>query len=153
MFLTTLKRAGLGFLLGMAVGNVIAVITRFASGEESRFVAEGLIQKAGSEAMAFLLQTLFAGIYGTICMAGMSFYDIEHWSMLRSYLVHYTIVIVSYIPVALFLCWVQTAEEIAVIAAIQTVAYLIVWFIMYSIYKAQVKELNQQIIQISKASC
>ena len=153
MFLTTLKRAGLGILLGIAIGNLIAVITGFSTGEESRLISEGLIQKAGSEAMAFLLQTLFSGLYGAVCMAGMSLYEVEHWSMLRSYLVHYSIIILSYIPIALFLCWVQTPKELAVITGIQTIAYFIIWLIIYAVYKAQVKELNQKLVQISKAPC
>ena len=153
MFLATLKRAGLGILTGITIGNLIAVITGFSTGEESSFVSEGLIQKAGSEAMAFLLQTLFSGLYGAVCMAGMSLYEIEHWSMLRSYLVHYSIIILSYIPLALFLCWVQTLKELAVIAGIQTIVYFIIWLIIYAVYKAQVKELNQKLVQISKAPC
>ena len=153
MFLTTLKRIGIGILLGITLGNLIAVITGFSTGEESRFVAEGLIQKTGSEAMAFLLQTIFSGLYGAACMAGMSLYEIEHWSMLRSYLVHYFMIIISYIPLAFFLCWVQTVKEIAMITAIQTVAYFIIWMIIYSVYRAQVNELNKKIAQISKASC
>ncbi len=153
MFLTTLKRAGLGILLGITIGNLIAVITGFSTGEESRFVSAGLIQKAGSEAMAFLLQTIFSGLYGAVCMAGMSLYEIEHWSMLRSYLVHYSIIILSYIPLAFFLCWVQTVKELAIITGIQTIGYFIIWLIIYSVYKVQVKELNRQIVQISKASC
>ncbi len=62
-----LKRAGLGFILGIAIGNIIACLFG------SHVVAPALIEKIGSEQGAFLLQTLLSGVYGTVCFLGIGF--------------------------------------------------------------------------------
>ncbi|MBQ9437959.1 MAG: DUF3021 domain-containing protein [Lachnospiraceae bacterium] len=144
MLITTLKRGGVGFLLGMAVGNIIAFITAYAYSAVgySRFVSPGLIERCGSEAVAFLIQTILSGLIGCAGWAGMSFFEIERWSMLQALLAHLAVIYAVYFPCAFFLFWVTSFQEFLLMAGIMFAADMVIWRIMCTVYQAQVRELN-----------
>ena len=78
MLKKTLKAAGIGFLLGIVIGNLIAFLTGNSDTGGITFASAKLLEMAGGNAViAMLLQSLFSGLYGAVCFAGMSFYEIE----------------------------------------------------------------------------
>ena len=139
MIIKTLKKAGLGFVLGMAVGNVIAAITT----SFSEIVAPALLDKSGSLAMALMLQTLLSGVIGAVAFAGISFYDIERWPLIMADLVHYISIIVVFIPTGFFLGWLENATDVIIIASIMLLVHLIIFMIMCAIYRAEIREMNR----------
>lgn len=144
MLNNTIKKAAFGFLLGMVVGNVIAF---FASGFTT-VINQVLLARTGSAAAAFMMQTLFSGVYGAIAMAGVSFYEIEDWSLLRTALTHYALITLTYIPIGLYLGWVSAdnfALEYGIVASSQAVVYLIIFLIMHARFKAEVRKLNEML--------
>ena len=60
----------LGFLLGAAIGNLIAWF--FGS-----YVSSVLVARIGSIPAAILVQSLVSGLYGSFALTGTLFYDIE----------------------------------------------------------------------------
>ena len=142
MVATTLKRAGFGFLLGMVVGVLIEVIVGFANGGTLVF-PEPLLALAGNEAGALLAQMLVSGAFGAIPMAGVSFYEIESWGMLKQALVHYATYIVSYLFIGVSVGWFPFEPlVVGIIAGSMAVGHAIIWLIMYARYKAEVAELG-----------
>ena len=137
---TILRRAALGFLIGMAMGNGISWIFGLADGGLADW---SLVGRTGSLAGALALQTLVSGLYGAICFAGMSLYDIEAWPMLASAASHYLLIVLCYIPSALLLGWARGVQDLLLTAGIQLVGYVIVWFIIFLNYRAQVNKLNE----------
>ena len=78
MLKKTLIRAGIGFLIGVLIGNLIAILTGNSEAEGVTFASRKLLLMSGENAaLAMLLQSFFSGIYGAVCFAGMSFYDSE----------------------------------------------------------------------------
>ncbi len=140
MMKTILRRAGIGFLIGMAAGNLIAWLIGTASGG---FADWQLAVRVGSLPGALALQTVVSGLYGAICFGSVGLYEIEEWPMLGSAAAHYLLIALCYVPAALLLGWVRDAKGLLLMAGIQLVAYLIVWLIMSLIYRAQVKKLNE----------
>ena len=134
------KRAGLGFLLGMAMGNIIAYITSSGSGLP---VAPQLIEVVGSEAGALLMQTILSGFIGAAGFGGMLFYEIEEWCMLRTMATHFALISAVYLTVSRVLFWISSLTELLVMEGIMLAAYLIVWIIMCAVYRSQVNELNE----------
>ena len=134
-----LKRAGFGLILGMAVGNLIAALT--AHGD--MIVTPALLERAGSLSGALLRQTLLSGVIGFAAWAGISFYDIEGWSLRRAVAVHYASIMIVFLPVGFYLGWLGGPLDALVMAAIMAVCHLTVFFILCAYYKAQVRELNQ----------
>ena len=134
-----LKRAGLGFLLGMAMGNLIAYFTGSGSGMP---VAPEFVDAVGSEAAAFLIQTVLSGLIGAAGFGGMLFYEIESWSMLRTMLTHFALISAVFLAVSRILCWMTEVSEMLIMEGIMLAAYLAVWMIICAVYRAQVKDLN-----------
>jgi hypothetical protein len=145
----TIKRAAFGFLLGMIVGNAIAFFTSGCT----TVINQDLLVRTGSAAEAVMVQTMFSGVYGAIAMAGVSFYEIEEWSLLRTALTHFALITLTYIPIGLYLGWIKVdnfAAEYGIVASMQAVVYLIIFLIMHARYKAEVKKLNEMLAEKDK---
>lgn len=144
MLKKALKFAGIGFLIGIVVGNAIAILTGTSNTGGVSFASMKLLEMAGGNTVvAILLQSLFSGLYGAVCFAGVCFYDIERMPLALATAAHCAVIILVYIPVALLLGWVGSILEIVVIAGIQLVAFFIIWLILYFTYRKQVRELNE----------
>ena len=143
MLKKTLKMAGIGFLIGAVVGNLIAFLTGSSHTGGVTFASQQLLNMSGGNGtVAMLLQSLFSGLYGAVCFAGMSFYEIERMPLALATALHCGVIVLLFIPIALLLGWVSNITEILIIMSIQLVCFFIIWLIMWSIYKKQVKELN-----------
>ncbi len=143
MLAKTLKRAAFGFLLGMLFGVMIVIIMSFSSGSGSLTVPDTLLALTGSEAGALLAQMLLSGAFGAIPMAGVSFYEIDSWGLLKQAVVHYVSYTVAFLAVGLCAGWLApTVGDIGMMVGIFAVCHTIIWLIMYARYKSEVKELN-----------
>ncbi len=139
-----LMRAGIGFLIGMVIGNLIAILTGNANSGGERFTSLRLIEMAGgSEAVAMILQSLFSGMYGAVCFAGMTFYEIERMPLAAATFSHCALIIILFILIGLLLGWLNNIAEVLIMASIQLICFFIIWLILYAVYKKQVRELNE----------
>ena len=123
----------------MIVGNGIALLSTMSL---DRIVSNELIEMAGSKTLAIVIQTILGGLIGAAGFGGMLLYEIESWSMIRTMSVHFTLIMLVFIPVCIILHWVGSIWEMLILAGFMLLGYMIVWLIMFCIYKAQVKELN-----------
>lgn len=138
MLAKMIKRAGLGFILGMALGNLIA-----AAGSP-QIVSGMMIERCGSQASALLVQTLLSGLIGAIAMAGTVLYEVDEWPLLRIMAVHFGMIEASFFPIAFYLGWIKDWKEALIMFVIRLIAYLIVFFIMWLRYKLEVRKLNEE---------
>lgn len=144
MLKSILRRASIGFAIGIVIGNLIAILTGTSATNGITFASKQLLDMAGGNpVVAMILQSLFSGLYGAICFAGMTSYDVERLALAAATTIHAALIILTFIPIALLLGWVSNIIEILIIACVQLVAFFIIWLIMYLIYKKQVKELNE----------
>lgn len=143
MIVNTLKRAAVGFVLGIIIGSVIAHLTGGFGTDTLIPVSDVLLERAGSVFAAQVIQTVMSGIYGALCFEGISFYEIERWPLALATAAHCAVIVLTYVPVGLCLGWVDSVTSVLIMAAIQIFAFFIIWLIMSLIYKAQVKELNE----------
>lgn len=150
MLKKTLIRAALGFLIGIVIGNVIAILTGTSDTGGVTFASKRLLDIAGGNGViAMLLQSLFSGLYGAACFAGMSLYEAERMPLAASTALHGGLIVMLFIPISYLLGWVGNILETVIIAAIQTAAFFMIWLILWAIYKKQVKELNEMQKQFS----
>lgn len=144
MLAKILKCAGIGFLIGAVVGNLIAVLTSTSSSEGVNITSQQLLDMAGgSPAVSILLQSLFSGLYGSLCFVGITFYDIERWPLALATALHCAVIVLTFIPIALLLGWFTSIVSLLIMSCIQIVAFFIIWLILYFSYKKQIKELNE----------
>ena len=142
MVTTTLKRAGLGFLLGMVVGVFIVIGMSFGAGG-SIVVPQKLLALTGSEAGALLAHALISGLYGAIPWAGITFYEMDSWGLLKQAVVHYASYTMAFMVLGYAAGWVETPADMAFVAGVFAVSHAIIWTIMYMRYKTETKELNE----------
>ena len=142
MLMSFLRRAGIGFLLGIVMGDAITVICGYAQTGTALFFAPEFLQRAGNELNAVVIQSLLAGLYGAVNMGMTILYDLEKPPLTLVTAAHCLIVMLPYIPLSLYLCWIETAAEMITVMSVMLAAYFMIWLIMYIIYKIQVKELN-----------
>ena len=133
-----LKYAGFGFLLGVAICNVITTLTG-----DPLPVAPGFQESIGSLKGALLIQSLLSGLYGAICMGTVLVYDDDRLSLSLSSLIHCLCCIIPFIPLSLFLRWGNGIADVMIMAGFQLAAYFVVWFIMFIRYKKVTEELNE----------
>ena len=144
MLAKTLKHAGIGFLIGIVIGNLIAVLTGNSDTDGVTFASQKLLDMSGGNgAVAMLLQSAFSGLYGAVCFAGMSFYEAERLPLAAATALHCALIIFTFIPISLLLGWTSGIAGIIIIASIQLVCFFIIWLILYLVYKKQVRELNE----------
>ncbi len=144
MLKTILRRAMIGFSIGILLGDVIAMMSGSLSAEELVLVSDELMDTTGNLAIAFLIQTLVSGLYGAIVFGTTVFYDIEKWSLVLATAFHCLTVIGLFVPISLFLGWGgDDPITLLIMIGCQIVAFFIIWLIMNAIYKKQVKELNE----------
>ena len=144
MLKKTLKMAGIGFFFFFVIGNLIAILTGNSDTGGVTFAPQKLLDMAGGKAIvAMLLQSLFSGLYGAACFAGMSLYEIERMPLAAATALHCALIILLFVPISLFLGWVSKIETLLMISGIQLVCFFIIWLIMYAGFKKQVKELNE----------
>ncbi len=134
-----LKLAGVGFLLGIVIGNVIAWFTS----KTGSLASPILIDRMGGEAAAVLAQVFFSGLYGAATMSGVALYDVERLPLALATALHCLICVVPYIPLALLLGWAAKPTDILIMACFQIVAFFIIWLIIYLRCKAEVRKLNE----------
>ena len=140
MLSSFLKRAGIGFLIGIALGNLIAWLT---SGGNGNIYNPAFVARIGGAAPAAICQTLLSGLLGAVSMGTMVFYEIERWPLALSTAAHFLAIEAFYVPIALVLGWAATPAELLISVAIQLVVFILIWLVMYLRYKAQVRVLNE----------
>ena len=155
MLKTIIRRAEFGFSIGLLLGDGIAMLTGSLGAGELVLVSGKLLDMTGNIALAFLIQSLLSGLYGALTFGTIVFYEIESWPLTVATAAHALVVIGSFVPLSVFLGW-ASDEPVGFLIMIgcQVVGFLIVWIIMYSIYKKQVKELNElqaQMLRSQKA--
>ena len=128
MLKKTLKMAGIGFLIGIVIGNLIAFLTGNSDTGGVTFAPQKLLDMAGGKAIvAMLLQSLFSGLYGAACFAGMSLYEIERMPLAAATALHCALIILLFVPISLFLGWVSKIETLLMISGLQLVCFFIIW--------------------------
>lgn len=139
-----LKLAGIGFLIGVVIGDLIAILTGNSATNGITFTSKVLLDMAGGDpVVAMTLQSLFSGIYGAVCFVGMMLYDIERLPLALATAAHCAVIVLLFIPIALLLGWLDNIISILIMSGFQIIGFFIIWLIMYFCFKKQVRELNE----------
>ena len=145
MIKKALKLAAAGFVIGMAVGNIIAITVSFAQGGEVLVFAPQLLEKTGgSAAGALALQTIMSGLLGAINLGTVILYELERPPLTLVSVSHCAICLAAYFPIAFYLCWLSPdVHEVGMMACIMIAAYMVIWLGMYVRYRMEVREMNE----------
>ena len=139
------KRAVLGFIYGVFIGQTILIIESLFMRDGNFYaVSASLLELAGTKIAAVIIQYFLTGIIGLTFASTTVIFEMDEWSLLRQTITHFIITsIVMY--VAGFLCgWFpHTVGSTLVWFGVFVVVYLIFWICFSLYYKNKVKKMNE----------
>ena len=139
-----INRALVGFVLGMLAGVLATIIVSLTNDQGMLTLPGVLLRLTGSEAGALLAQMLFSGLYGIIPMAGTIIYEFDSWGMLKQAVVHYVSHTAAFLALGVLLGWFSpTPADLGIVTGSFAICHCIIWLIMYSRYRSEVKKLNE----------
>ena len=140
-----IKRAILGFIYGVFIGQTILIIESLFMHDGNFYaVSASLLELAGTKIAAVIIQYFLTGIIGLTFASTTVIFEMDEWSLLRQTITHFIITsIVMY--VAGFLCgWFpHTVGSTLVWFGVFVVVYLIFWICFSLYYKNKVKKMNE----------
>ncbi|MFB1082555.1 DUF3021 domain-containing protein [Jeotgalibacillus sp. JSM ZJ347] len=122
---------------GFGVGAVFTLVVLLVAFEGS--------DQIGATAMTLnLLGSMITGAYFSVAAL---IFSIEHWSMLKQTIIHYSLSLVLMFPVFTLLTgWFPfNARALMIGFAVFTVTYILNWFGWHSYYKRLEKKMNDSI--------
>ncbi len=129
----TAIRAAIGFVAGVLVGLGILAVS---SGVQAFFAKNGAGQLARYLAMS--------GLLGAINEGTTTIYSLEHWGLLRCTLTHFAIAMTTICAVGFSCGWFSIGDPLTLwILLSETVAYFIIWLVMYLRCKREIRQINE----------
>lgn len=138
-------RCLLGAGLGISISTVIAIVVSAMLGDGNYYaVHPQLIQDAGSELTAVVLQTVVSVLYGAAWGGASVIWEREDWGLTRQTLTHLVICSLATFPVAYLMRWMdRNVMGILGYFGIFLMIYGVVWMFLYLGTKRRVEKLNQ----------
>ncbi len=140
-------RGLLGFPLGIAIGYVITVIVSGCIGDGLFHpVTPELVETAGGEWNAVLLQTALCGIMGAGFAMASVIWEVDSWSLAKQSGIYFAIACALMFPIAYFANWMphSTGGAIAYVG-IFTAIFVVTWLSQYLVWKRKIKKMNSGI--------
>jgi hypothetical protein len=136
-------RSLIGLIVGTTMIHAITLLVNYLDSGRWLLCMPGLIEDMGFMKAA-VLQTVLGALLGVLAIAGMCFFDIEEWSLLRSTAAHCILILVSYMIVGSILRWFSfDIIPMLIMAGIIVFVYALIWLIMYAIWKKEICEMNE----------
>ena len=140
-----LKRAILGFIYGVFIGQTILILESLIAGDGNFYsVSTYLVNHTSTRLAAVIAQYFITGIIGLSFAASTVIFEMDRWSILGQTALHFVInSIVMY--AAGFLCgWFpHTVASTLIWFGVFIVVYLIFWFAFTMYYKKKTQEINK----------
>ena len=142
-----LIRGLIGFPGGVSICHIINIIESMTVGD-GRFYAcvPELVELAGSEIMAVILQTVLAGLVGSVYGAASVIWDMETWSIAKQSGIFFAIAAITMMPISYLLNWMEhSVTGIISFFLIFLVIFVVIWITMYLIWRRKIRELNKDV--------
>lgn len=98
------------------------------------------------ETRTLLINLVVANIIGIIFSIASFVFEREEWSLLKQTIIHFIILLGTFLPVAIWLGWVPNhVSSILICVGIFIFVYFIIWFAMTMYWKKKIEGLNNQI--------
>ena len=99
----------------------------------------------------FIFFLLMGGIFGAVNCGSSIIYDIERLSILGATLIHFLIVFTLFFGFG-FTLWGFEIDDVMVwvLFVCMVIAYFIIWLILYTTYKKEIRKLNKELENIKK---
>ncbi|MEH6888998.1 DUF3021 domain-containing protein [Bacillus sp. JJ864] len=98
------------------------------------------------ETRTLLINLVVANIIGVIFSVASFVFEREEWSLLKQTIIHFIILLGTFLPVAVWLGWIPNhVSSILICVGIFIFVYFIIWFAMTIYWKKKIESLNNQL--------
>lgn len=142
-----MKRALLGFPLGIAMGQVVSIMVSFifANGYYGA-VHPDLIVTLGSEINAVIVQTFLYGVIGFIYAGTSVVWEKDSWSLTKQTLVALSVYAITMVPIAYILKWIQPNwGDTLLFLSVFIVIFIVIWSGIFLYTKKSVAQMNAKL--------
>lgn len=133
----------IGFAYGVVLVNIFTLLINYLAQGEWLLCMPELTNSMGRYKAA-ILQTVLGGLFGMVSYGGSCVFEIEKWSLLRATVVHYLMILITYLLIGRVLYWYSfEVISILVLSVILFLAYAAIWCTMYLSWKRKVCGMNK----------
>ena len=145
MFKEIIKRAVLGFMIGVFVGETILILESAMAGDGNFYaVSAYLASHTQTKLGAVIVQYLITGLLGLTFAAGSIIFELDNWSLLLQTIVHFAVTSVIMYLSGFFCGWFpHTVRSTIIWFAIFIVIYVIMWICFTLYFRKQTKKINE----------
>ena len=142
-----IKRALMGFMIGVFVGETILIFESLIGGNGSFYpVSAYLSANTRTEIGAVIFQYIITGILGLTFSTGSIIFELDSWSLLKQTVVHFVESSVIMYLAGLFCGWFpHNAMSTIIWFVMFIVIYIIFWVSFYSYFKKKTREINESL--------
>ena len=144
---TMTNRALLGIPLGIAIGQLMAIIGSLIM-EDGVFVSVSdlLIERFGNEINAVIIQTILNAFIGATFASSSIIWEIDEWSLAKQSGIYFTITSIVFLPISYFSGWMQPSL-IGFISyfTVFVCVFIINWIVGYFVWKKRIDAINRKI--------
>ncbi len=139
-----IKRALLGFIYGIFIGQTILILESLFKGDGSfHSVSEYLLAHTNTELAAVIAQYFITGIIGITFASTTVIFELDRWSLVAQTALHFVITSVVMFFAGFFCGWFpHTAISTLIWFGVFIVVYIIMWLSFTLYYRKKTKEIN-----------
>lgn len=142
-----IKRASLGFMIGVFIGETILIFESLLAGNGNFYpISTYLSAHTNTELNAVIIQYFLFGIIGTTFASSTVIFELDNWSLLAQTVLHFVITsVVMYISG--FLCgWFpHTTSSTILWFVIFIIIYVIMWISFTIYYRKKTESINESL--------
>ena len=142
-----IMRGLFGLPAGIAFGFIITIIISACIGKGIYYpVKPSLIEVAGSELNAVILQTVLCGFMGAGFAMASVIWKLDSWSLAKQSGIYFLIACVITLPVAYIANWMEhSVVGVLSYIGIFVAIFVSVWLIQYFCWKRKIKKMNSSL--------
>lgn len=142
-----LRRGLVGLPVGIAIGHVIPLLISACNGDGVYHpVVPELIDAAGNELNAVILQTALCAVVGMGFGAASVIWELDRWSLAKQSGVFFLVTGGIMLPIAYLANWMQHSPAgILSYVGIFGACFGVVWLLQYLLWRRRIKEMNARI--------
>lgn len=140
-------RGFLGIPMGIALGYIITILISLThGGTDYSPCVPTLVEMAGGELNAVILQTIMCAVLGMTFSACSVIWELDNWSIAKQTGIYFLITALVMMPVAYVTHWMEhSLRGVLGYFGVFLGVFVVMWISMYLMYRKNINQLNAKL--------
>lgn len=137
-----------GIVISHTIAFVLYWVNSAVKGENGAFypMVPGMAERFGNELTAIIVQNSLITVLGAIFGVAWLLYENEAWSLMKRTMVHFVLLIGTFMTVSLTLFWIPSnPRTVLQVLGLFALIYIVFWFIIYGTTLRDIRKMNHKI--------